>query len=151
MLRDTFTQVVQPLYTFNGVLMYFDPDRQKWLSVGRQFLNFGLDNKNIGANRWLSVVGKSYSNTTGYRLIRNATITAVSIQTQHNTNCMFSIKKNFNAPSILDIILNNETGKEMDNLNFDLDKGDILQVLIESGSNLNYPELLIEFAWRRAD
>lgn len=148
--------IERPLYMMNGVLMYFDPMRIKYLSVDRQILCFGLDNKNIFGKRWLSLAGKVYSNCSGYNLLRNACITAVSVQTQLNTTCMFSIKRNNNEITLLDIILNNESSKIMDNLNFDLQKGDFIQVEIlkdevTSSNNLNYPELILELAWRQAD
>ena len=51
--------------------------------------------------------------------------------------------------SIKAIILNNEIGKSLEDLNINLDINDYLQCYLEINSgNVDYPILLVELAWR---
>jgi len=154
MLRDTipgrrggsgnFTQ------DSNGILLFYDNSRTRWISVTRQFVSFGLKNRNISDSRWMQVTGDAYSLNTGYRLPRNAILTSLTVQTQNNvSNCAFRLRRNGVASNIASLTLVGQDANTLDNLNVDLDAGDWLQVYLEiTSGNVDHPELLLELAWR---
>ena len=82
MLRD-IAQSSQRLYQdSNGILLFYDYSRSKFLSTLRESLSFGINHRNISANQWLFLTGKIPSNVVGYKIPRDATITAITIQTK---------------------------------------------------------------------
>ena len=153
MLRDTIVpQASQGLkQSPNGIMLFYDTSRSKWVSIARETFAFGIDHKNISNNRWLRIVGGSTSNTTGYKIPRNGIITSITVQTDSTSTCSFKIKKNGNPTDICSIDLTNENSKTIDDLDIDLDLGDWLQAFVEIlSSSVNYPEILLEIAWRES-
>ena len=133
----------------NGIFLFYDNSRNKYISSSRESFSFGMDNRNISNNRWLTVTSGIYSNLSGYRTYRNSIITSMSIQTQNSSDCIFHIRKNGVSTNISPITLNNEIGKSLDNLDINLNINDYLQCYLEINSgNVDYPILLIELAWR---
>lgn len=150
MLRDTITpSQLNIKQDINGVFLFYDTTRNKYLSSSRESFSFGLDNRNISNSRWLMVTSGIYSNLSGYRTYRNATITSLSVQTENQSSCIFYIRKNGSESNIYNISLNNEYGKSLDNLNENLNINDYLQCYLQIISgNVDYPILLVELAWR---
>jgi len=133
----------------DGLLYHFDVYRGKWLSVNRETMNFGINAKNIKGKRYMASTGKFYSNLSGSNLLRNATITSISVQTANIGTFDIHLHKNKVNDSIYSISLNNNDSKIVDNINFDLFQGDFLQVSIDNNNTtINYPEILIEYCWR---
>jgi len=133
----------------DGLLYHFDMNRSKWLSVNRETLSFGINAKNITGNRYMST-GKLYSNLSGQKLLRDITITGISVQTG-NFQCTFNvhIHKNGNTNSIYSVNLFNEASKVVDNINFDAYKDDFIQMSIENSDiGVSYPEISVEYSWR---
>lgn len=152
MLRDTISigQLnVNIKQDSNGILLFYDNSRSKYLSSSRESFSFGLPNRNISSNRWLMITSGIYSNLSGYRTYRNATITSLSVQTENLSYCTFYIRRNGTGSNIYPITLNNETGKSLDNLDENLNINDYLQCyLVINSGNVDYPNLLVELAWR---
>jgi len=150
MLRDTITpSQLNIKQDINGVFLFYDTTRNKYLSSSRESFSFGLNNRNISNNRWLMVTSGIYSNLSGYRTYRNATITSLSVQTKNQSFCIFYIRKNGSESNIYNISLNNEYGKSLDNLDENLNINDYLQCYLQiTSGNVDYPILLVEFAWR---
>ena len=147
MLRDTITSNIRQ--GNNGIFLSYDSSRSKYLSFSRESFSFGIDNMNISDSRWLMVINGIYSNLSGYRIYRNATITSLSVQTENLSFCTFCIRKNRSETNIQTITLTNEIGKTVDNLNDNLNINDYLQCYLEVNSgNVDYPVLLVELAWR---
>lgn len=134
----------------NGLLYHFDINRSKWLSVNRETMSFSINAKNVTGKRYMAIADKFYSNVTGKKLLRNSTITAISVQTNNiQCTCQINLHKNKNSTSIYSINLVNENSKIIENINFDLLENDFIQVSIENNSTgINYPEILIEYCWR---
>jgi len=137
----------------DGLLYHFDENRGKWLSVNRETMSFCINAKNIKGKRYMAHNGNFYSNVSGKSLIRDSTITSISIQTD-NLQCTFdvNIHKNKEPFSIYTINLNNVGSKILDDINFDLNKGDFIQLSMENSDimGIRFPEILIEYCWRRA-
>lgn len=134
----------------NGILLFYDESRSKHLSASREMLTFGINHKSISDTRWMMVVSKIPSAVTGYRLVRNATITSITIQSQNPiTDCTFYIVKNDNASTVTSAQITSASYKNIDNLNIDVNADDWLQAYITPTSgNVDLPVLVLEFAWR---
>ena len=150
MLIDTATRGPK-LQLYNSMLMYYDSTRSKWLSTARDSVKFGLANQNIRTDRWMAIVGGSYSNVTGYKIPRDATITAITAQTQNATTCEFRIRVNGLAPDVHVLSLSAQQSKSTDNLDIDLDANDWIQCELTTltANPVDYPEILLEICWRK--
>lgn len=133
----------------NGILLFYDNSRSKNLSVTRESLTYGVDHKNISGDRWLQLTGQIPTNILGYKVPRNGTITAITVQTQNIATCNFYIRKNNSVTNIYTSSLVGVSNKVDDNLNVDINQGDFLQTLLSVGGGVvDYPILLLEIAWR---
>jgi len=149
MLIDTITQNQILKQDVNGLLQFYDASRSRWLSVSRQTIGFGLDHKNISDNRWFNMIGTVGSNTSGYRVPRDCIITCITVQTQNNSNCDIIVRKNDDTSEITSITLSAESGKTSDDLDVELDANDYIQLFLQiTSGNIDYPEVIIELAWR---
>jgi len=149
MLRDTIPGLAAQLRQDNGLLLFYDLYRSKWISAARENLTFGINHRNIANDRWLALISGTYSDVTGYRIPRNATITAITAQTQNLSNCVFRIRKNSSPLNIISISLIGEVGKSNDDLDIDLSQDDYLQCYIEvTSGDVDFPTILLELAWR---
>jgi hypothetical protein len=120
------------------------------LSVARENLTFGVDHKNVSGKRWLKTTGNVVSSITGYKIPRDATITAITIETQNIViDGRFNIRTNGSNTNIHTTQLSSEIEKIEDNLNYNINKGDYVQVFlwVVSG-DVDYPVVTIEMAWR---
>ncbi len=153
MLRDVITPSTnshQLKQDSNGVLLFFDNSRSKFLSASRQTYKFGIDHRTISNDRYLYAVDKIATNITGYRMPRNATITSITIQSSNNTGTsIFYLRKNNNPINIFPTATLTANGITTDNLNFDINKDDWLQLFITiSSGNISNPLVVLELAWR---
>ena len=98
----------------------------------------------------MTVTSKIPSLVTGYRLVRNAAITSITIQTQNPiADCIFHIVKNNNASNVTSVQILSSSYKVVDNLNIDLDANDWLQAYVTpAAGNIDLPVMIIEFCWR---
>ena len=134
----------------DGIILFYDTTRNKTLSITRKNLSFGINHKNITGKRWLRLTSKINSNVHGYKVLRNSTITAISIQTQNNViNSRFNLRINGSASNLHTINLSGVSNIIEDNLNYDINKGDYIQIFLSVLSgNIDYPIVLIEYADR---
>jgi len=132
-----------------GIILFEDTSRSKTLSITRENLAFGIKHSNISGERWLQTTSNIPTNILGYKIPRNGTITAITVQTQNMANCAFEIKKNNAISAIHTMSLSNVSEQINDNLNIDVNLGDYIQtkLLVNSG-NVDYPLLYLEIAWR---
>lgn len=153
MLRDTIvnpSQAQQFTQDSNGILLFYDNSRSKYLSTSRQILSFGINHRNIAASQWMMATSRVRTNIIGYKIPRNATITALTTQTQNSVaNCSFDIRKNNSITNIVSVTLIGQTSNVTDNLNVDININDWLQVFLQVNSdNVDNPLLNLEIAWR---
>ncbi|MFZ3575221.1 hypothetical protein [Tenacibaculum finnmarkense] len=131
----------------NGILYIYDGTRAKWLSVDRTMVGWGVNNANTG-NEYLRQFNGAQSNRNGWRMIRNGTITAISAQTNINQTWTLEIRKNDGTTAIASLTITNQQGNHNNTLNIDVNEGDFIQAYC-NGSSVDYPETLIEIAWRK--
>lgn len=144
--RQQTTQLGSIVQNDKGILMMYDNKRSKWLSISRDTISFGIDNI-VTSNRWL-MYNKILTNLQGFDITRNMTMTLISARSINNSNCKFKIS--YNSGEIISIELNNESKKVNDNVNVNVNvnSNDTIQVFLEVNSVVEYPTLLIEYAWR---
>ncbi len=149
MLKDIVRPNINLVQNTDGVILFFDTTRNKMVSITRENLAFGIKHNNISGERWLQTTSNIPTNILGYKIPRNGTITAITVQTQNMVNCVFEIKKNNAISAIYTMSLLNVSEQINDNLNIDVNLGDYIQtkLLVNSG-NVDYPLLYLEIAWR---
>ena len=147
------TDNIRPLYLIpsnDGILKFFDSSRSKTLSVSRETLSFGINHRDISGKRWMNMTGKVNSLTTGYKILRDATITSITVQTQNIiTEARFNIRVNGVDTNLHTSTISSAKGIIEDNLNYDINKGDYLQLFMSVLiGNVDFPIVMIEIAWR---
>ena len=131
----------------NGILYIFDGTRNKWLSVDRTMVGWGRNSNNT-TNEYLRQFNGALSSDNGWRMIRNGTITAVSAQSNINQNWTLEIRKNDATAVITSITMTGVQGNHNNTINVDINEGDFIQAYC-NGVSIDYPEVLIEIAWRK--
>lgn len=135
----------------DGLLYLYDGTRTKWLSVDRIMLGWGRNSNNT-TNEYLRQFNGAPSNNNGWRIIRNGTITAISAQSNINQDWTLEIYKNdanqATTTPITSLTMTNEQGNHLSNINIDINEGDFIQAYC-NGASVDYPQALIEIAWRK--
>ena len=148
MLRDIIKQEKQRIV--NGITYSFDLTRGKWLSIGRCYISYAINHKNVHSSRWLAISGGICTNNIGFKTPEyNSGILAVAtIQTKNITSCSFIIVENNDETGIAILQLNNESEKTI-NLNTDIQSGAVLKCFVETnGNSVDYPFVVLECATR---
>jgi hypothetical protein len=132
----------------NGFLCIYDSARSKWLSVDRQTLTFGR--RGSSRDQYLNYfAGSLVSNASGLRLIRNAVITGITVQSETIGTFNISVLKNKTVtPVVYTASVTAGFGISIDNLNIDVLKDDFIQSMIDSTGTAVSPMIILEFAWR---
>lgn len=135
----------------DGIILFGDTTRGgKVLSVTRENISFGVNHRNISGKRWLKTTGSVVSTSTGYKIPRDAVITSITIETENIvTDARFNIRRNSLTSNIHTSTLQIASEIIEDNLNYNINKGDYLQLFlwVVSG-NVDFPVISIELAWR---
>lgn len=129
------------------ILCIYDNVRSKWLSVARPTISFGRFRST--QNQFLAFYGGSiYSNNSGIRMPRNATIVSLSAQLDVAGTCDFRIRKN-DSVAIANLTLDGVIGLSDTTINVDVDAGDFLQCRLAGVvGSVEDPFIFIELAWR---
>lgn len=104
--------------------------------------------------RTLRQFNGAQSINSGWRMIRDGTITAITVQSNSNSSADYTveIRKNNLPAAILTLpVANTELGKHVtdrDEIDVDFIAGDFLQCYL-NGTSIAYPQVLIEIAWRQ--
>ena len=133
----------------DGILYVYDNTRVKWLSVQRQTLVFGRDGNTN--NQYLNLAGGGVSSKSGYRLMRNAVIVGISVQTSTSQNYNIHIRKNGSMTDELSLTVSG-FGNANVSTNREFQTTDYLQCYLEyigGGSGVSDPEVWVEMAWRK--
>lgn len=147
MLRDIVTDQVKQT-RIDGITYSFDSTRNKWLSIGRRHITYGINHKNVQSCRWLAIANGIYTNNVGFKIPdgRSDTITAATVQSKNITSCSFMILENDDKIEIGTLQLNDENEKTF-NLNIDTQPGAVLKCfIITNGNSVNYPFVVLECA-----
>jgi len=131
----------------DGILYIWDSVRTKWLSVDRKFLVFGRAGNT--KEQYLQFFGGSiYSNNSGLRMARNATIISLSGQLDVSGTGTFNILKNDGAGVITSLPIATATNAGDTTINIDLTTADFLQCKMTSATGVEDPLVIVEIAWR---
>ena len=130
----------------DGLLYAYDATRSKWLSVDRNTMGWGRNSGNT-TNEYLRQFNGAQSNLNGWRMIRNGTITSISVQGNANQSYWIRIRKNDGNAPIVSFRVNGEGGHD-NTVDVDFDEGDYLQCYLQ-GNSIDYPQVFIEVAWRQ--
>ena len=131
----------------DGILYIYDGTRSKWLSVDRTMVGWGRNSNNT-SNEYLRQFNGALSNQNGWRMVRNGTITAISAQSDIDQTWTFEVRKNDATTVIASITMTGIQGNHNNTLNVDINEGDFIQAYC-NGTSVDYPETLIEIAWRK--
>jgi hypothetical protein len=131
----------------DGILYIYDGTRLKWLSIDRTMIGWGRNSAST-TNEYLRQFNGALSSQNGWRMVRNGTITAISAQSNINQTWTFEIRRNDATTVIASITMTGVQGNHDNTLNVDINEGDYIQAFC-NGTSVDYPETLIEIAWRK--
>ena len=146
----------------DGLLYAYDGTRDKWLSVDRNLIGWGRNSDNAGltdpngtinpplnnGRAYLRQFNGAQSINSGWRMIRDGTITAITVQSNADQTYTVEIRKNDSVNMETSLTVNNNQGNQNTAINIDFDEGDFLQCYLD-GNSIDYPQVLIEIAWRQ--
>jgi hypothetical protein len=126
-----------------GILWIYDSTREKWLSSNSVFLSAGK--KGRAGNIYLRLNNEQSS--TAYRIPRDGTIVASSIQIRDKETCSLKIIKNDQI--IYTLFVDDSTGNSDIIINVDINKDDLLRFYLGVPENfVRDPAVLVEILWR---
>lgn len=136
-----------PVASISNMLAIYDKtnSRNRFLGVARQYMTFsGRDSAN-NSNEYLRV-GLFTSNQAGIRLMRNATLTGISAQTNGAETWNVRVRKNGVVTDLATLVLSAVSGAQ-DEYNVDFDAGDSVEVYLD-GTQIDRPLVTLEFRER---
>ena len=149
MLRDNIRTINLSLND-EGIVQYYDINRDKVLSVARETFSFGIDHRNVIGKRWMKIVGSVKSSTSGYKIPRDATITSLTAQSKNNViEARFNIRVNGSSSDVYTASMSATNELIIGDLNIDINQGDYIQLFLSVlTGNIDFPVTNIEIAWR---
>ena len=132
----------------DNMLFTYDATRTKWLSVQRNTLVFGR--AGTTNNQYLNFAGGGISSKSGYRLLRNAVIVGMSVQTSNPKSYSVHLRRNDEETNIATIVSVSD-GIIQTNTDRDVYANQYLQCYLEftgTGFGVDDPIVMIELAWR---
>jgi hypothetical protein len=127
-------------------LYIFDISRNKWLTPTKA-LGFGRYGSADGHT--LMAPGGVRDNNSGFRMIKNGTITSAALQSTTNVNNK-NVYIRVNTNTVYTLTTDSNGDAMDDTLNVDFNAGDIISVLVSSsGQPLKNTTLTFEYAWRQ--
>jgi len=130
-----------------NVLAVYDKtnSRNRFLSVHRAYMTFtGRDNANNTSE--YARIGDFTSNQSGGRLMRNATLTGISAQTNGAETWTVRVRKNGVVTNLASLALTAVSGAQAE-YNIDFNAGDSVEVYID-GTSIDRPLIRLEFRER---
>lgn len=136
------------------LLFYYDNSRAKWLTINTDSFECGRTTAIASGTIYMRVGDATQTSTSGFRMTRNGTITAVSVQ---NDNTLTSgrtieIRVNNSISNRISLTINpGSSGSQVSDSNQDFNTGDLIQAVVIAGgmgSALNNIIITIEIAHR---
>jgi hypothetical protein len=151
--KGTINTIRELIVGTDGLLYAYDGTRNKWLSVDRNLIGWGRNKINAGSDdplgtQYLRQYNGAPSDLNGWRMIRKGTITAITVQSNADQTYTVEIRKNDDTDIETSLAVSNDQGKHDTTINIDFDEGDFLQCYL-NGNTIDYPQVLIEIAWRQ--
>jgi len=129
-----------------GIQYNYDGTRVKWLSNERKFLIAGRAANNV-TNAYIEIDSGVVSSDTGYRLLRNGTLTGIWAQTRDVETWTLEIRRNGVVTPIATLVITASRGNTNNALNIDVAQNDEIQFYV-NGTAIARPVVGIEVAWR---
>ena len=131
-----------------GIAYLYDSVRSKFLSIEKTILGFGRNGSS--KNQYLGLFGNASfpSNSSGFRVTRNSTITSLSAQLGAVGTCTINIRKNDGTADIASITLTGVDGDHSTATSVDVNAGDYLQCYISNANAVTNPMILVEMKYR---
>jgi len=142
--------VYDELQVVDNTLWVYDITRNEWLSSSRFYPTAGR--KGRAKNSYLYVNDGLAMSATGYRIPRDATITALSAQTRSNETWTLKIRKNNDLDiDLATLEITNAMGNHDKTIDVNLNEGDVVRFYAETTGFLGIKDPLVfaEIAWRR--
>jgi hypothetical protein len=131
----------------SGVFYTYDDSRSSFLSVDRKLVTAAK--RGAAKDMYLRHADNIATSETGFRALRDGTITAIGAQTDGAESWTLEIRKNDSAAVIASLVMSSVQGNQDTTVNVDFDQGDELQFFANvSGSAVWSPIGTIEIAWR---
>ena len=151
--KGTINTIRELIVGTDGLLYAYDGTRNKWLSVDRNLIGWGRNRSNAGSDaplltQYLRQYNGAPSDLNGWRMIRDGTITAITVQSNADQTYTVEIRKNDDTDIETSLAVSNDQGKHVTTINVDFDEGEFLQCYLDA-SAVEYPQVLIEIAWRQ--
>lgn len=129
-------------------LWVYDQTRSKWLSTDKA--QFSAGEKGLTKNKYLLTFDSQAINLTGYRMVRDGTITAIAAQTRNAETWTLRVRKNGSATNIQSLAMTAIDGNHSNTVNVDVDEGDRIQFYAETTTmfGIRDPLVWVEIAWR---
>lgn len=135
-----------PVSIVNNVLSVYDKTRTKWLSVYRDNIVFsGRDNSNNQDE--YARVGQFTSNQAGYKILFDATLVGITVQTRSAGTYGVQVRRNGNTSSVYALPVLASDNASDNAVNTDLNAGDEIQVYLD-GSSIDRPLITLILAQR---
>lgn len=133
------------IVTVAGIPYVYDGSRGKFLSIDRPHY---ITDRNANATKVYTRVGEgTVTSQTGLRVLRNATITGIAVQTDGVETWTFEVRKNDVVTPIASLAVVAAQGNQSAVLNVNVNQGDELQFFI-NGAGIDHPVAIVELAWR---
>lgn len=129
-----------------GILYTYDATRSKWLSVDRKMIYAGRDG--TANDVYLRTFDGIATSQTGYRVLRDGTITGLVAQTDGSETWTLEIRRNNVATPIASLVITAATGGQSTVTNVDVSQGDEIQFFANTTGNIDTPVAGLELAWR---
>ena len=131
-----------------GIAYLYDSVRNKFMSIEKTILGFGRQGSS--RNQYLGLFGNSNfpSNSSGFRVTRNSTITSLSTQLGSVGTCTINIRKNDGTADIASITLTAVDGNHDTAVNVDVTAGDFIQCYVSNANAVENPMVLMEMKYR---
>jgi len=147
MLIDSVSQT-QLRQTGDGISLFFDLSRSKWVSGSRYQSTFSIDHKSVSHSQWMDFHDVP-SNINGDIIARNALIVSTTVRCRNNATGTFKIRRNGDLTSLVEVSLSSEGIKVVNDLDIELDASDFLQVFLDNiVGSVDYPVIQVEVAYR---
>jgi hypothetical protein len=129
----------------NGIIYVYDSTRSKFLSLQHMEL-ITARNSTSARNVYLRIGEGIPSNETGYRMLRDGTITGLSVATAQAETWTLEVYRSGSVIASLSITA--AKGKQDATINVDFSAGDELAFFVNSADGTDRPVAIMEYAWR---
>lgn len=136
-----------PFTSINNIMAVYDKtnSRNRWLGTYREYMTYTGRDSAFNTQEYARI-GEFTSNQAGARLMRNMTLTGISVQTNGSFTWNVRIRKNGVVTNLATLAVSAASGAQGE-FNVDFNQGDSIEVFID-GTTINRPVIRLEFRER---